>query len=717
FDYLPPSGASTKSLTAGMRVKISFGRRETVGMVMEITDQSDWPVNRLKHVRAVLDEAPLLPAEQLAFLRWAAAYYQHAIGEVVMAAIPVHLRKGKPEVCAVDSHWQLTDAGREVAVDSLTRAPRQAALLALLAKNPSPLSGDAIRTSVEQPAPILKRLQEKGWVEQVEAGAIPAAPVISTAAPTLNSEQQAALEATEQACGQFSPILLEGLTGSGKTEVYLRAAGQVLAKAGSVLVLVPEISLTPQLVSRFRARLGDRISVLHSAMTDRERCLSWQQAVSGEHRVVIGTRSAVFTPVPGLQMIIVDEEHDISFKQQDGFRYSARDLAVVLAQRSNCPVVLGSATPSLESLRNAFEGRYQHLQIKRRAGGASSPDVRLIDCSNIPLKAGLSAELLVQMKAVLDAGQQALVFLNRRGFAPVLTCFSCGWISECPRCDARQTLHAHSHTLWCHHCGSQRPEPRRCPDCGEADVHPLGQGTEQLEQVLQQQFPGFSLVRIDRDSTRRKGSLEQKLHDAKEGRASILLGTQMLAKGHDFPGVTLVAIVDVDAGLFGADFRAAERMAQLIVQVAGRAGRGELPGQVLIQSRHPDHPLLQTLVNQGYDAFARQALTERQEANLPPHAFQALLRAESTGEELAATFLSDVAALVAGSPDNGVECWGPVPAPMYRRAGKHREQLLLQANQRAQLQRLLGWLVPQAAELESAKKVRYSFDVDPQDLY
>jgi primosomal protein N' (replication factor Y) len=717
FDYRPPAAGPLPE--PGQRVRVPFGRGERCGVVSGIAEQSELPGSRLKPVAEVLDDAPLLRAEDLAFLTWSARYYHHPVGEVVCAALPVRLRRGEAAAGLGVPGWTLTEAGQRLTPPELTRAPRQAEIVAWLQQ----LGGQApqllLREALGDCAGVLRGLRDKGYVSAIELP--PAAGGVGKEQPpTLHAEQAHAVTAVRAALGSFAGFLLAGVTGSGKTEVYLRLAEQVLARGDSVLLLVPEIGLTPQLVKRFARRLGDRLAVLHSGLGERERELAWQRARLGLAPLVIGTRSAVFTPMPRLGLVLVDEEHDGSFKQQDGFRYNARDLAVVRAQRAGCPVLLGSATPSLESLKNVRDGRYQPLQLTERAGGAQPPRLDLLDVRGQPLDAGLSPVLKSAIGATLAAGQQALVFLNRRGFAPVLSCYGCGWLSDCPRCDARQTLHAGSGLLWCHHCGAQRRLPTACPDCGSTELHPLGAGTERLEQVLAAQFPDYPLVRIDRDATARKGSLDRLLEQVGKGEAMILVGTQMLAKGHHFPDVTLVGVLDVDGGLFGADFRAAERMAQLILQVAGRAGRGAKPGRVLIQTRYPEHPLLQTLVHQGYDAFADAALAERREAQWPPYSFQALLRAEATDIEAPQAFLSEVYALAApyAGSDAGhrVELWGPVPAPMTRRAGRYRAHLLLQAEQRTPLHTLIGWLLPQIRALKLARKVRWSLDVDPQDL-
>ncbi len=522
-------------------------------------------------------------------------------------------------------------------------------------------------------------------------------PVSALAGPALNADQREAVNAVMGALGGFRPFLLDGVTGSGKTEVYIRLIESVIATGGQALVVVPEIGLTPQLRERFTQRLQGPVAVLHSALNASERERNWHRAALGEATLVLGTRSAVFVPLPRLGLILVDEEHDPSLKQQEGFRYSARDLAVRRAQLAGCPVVLGSATPSLETLRNARLDRYGWLRLPRRAGLAQPPTLALLDIRDQPLQAGLSSVLRAHMEAEIAAGHQVLLFLNRRGYAPVLTCHVCGWVGGCPCCDARLTLHLNPRKLWCHHCGWSCSVPSLCPDCQGGDLRMLGRGTERLEDDLRPLFPNVSIARIDRDSTRRKGELARLFGAVQRGEVQLLLGTQMLAKGHDFPGVTLVGILDLDQSLYASDFRAPERIAQLIVQVAGRAGRAERPGRVVLQTRHPEHPLLQSLLRDGYAGFAATALHERREAELPPFAHLALLRAEAPGETEPLAFLREARLLAEGLIDTSagsgsaprIHLLGPVPAPMERRAGRYRAQFLVQCGERPLLQRFL----------------------------
>jgi len=715
FDYLPPADGAPEQLIPGVRVRVPFGRGERCGVLLELVTSAAGGGRRLKPAHAVLDAAPLFSAADLSLLRWAAGYYQHPIGEVLANALPVRLRKGEPPVPVLQRVWSVTAMAGGQHSTALRRAPKQAELLALLQESGGSLEQTQILQACGNCRQALKALQQKGWVHlderlPEETGKVPA-----SASCRLNTDQQRAIEAVDPA--SFGAYLLDGVTGSGKTEVYLALVERMLEAGRQTLVLVPEIGLTPQLIRRFERRLGRGLAVLHSGLAAGERERAWHLARLGHAAVVLGTRSALLTPLPRLGLIVVDEEHDLSFKQQDGFRYSARDLAVIRAQRTGCPVLLGSATPALETLQNARTGRYRYLRLPRRAGEAKPARMDLLDIRSVRMEAGLSPVLMQKLRETLDEGNQALLFINRRGYAPIVTCHACGWVAQCRRCDARMTLHADSRLLWCHHCGSQRRQDMNCPECGDADLRTLGQGTERVEEVLASCFPEAGIARIDRDTTRRKGSLDQLLNGIRKGKYSLLLGTQMLAKGHHFPDVTLVGILDVDQGLFGADFRAAERMAQLIIQVAGRAGRAEKPGRVLIQTRHPDHPMMQLLVRQGYAAFAAEMLAEREAAAFPPFSYQALLRAEAPQEKAPREFLEEARSLAETLAGGRVELWGPVPAPMERRAGRFRAHLLLQSNQRADLQRLLTPWVRQLATLKSARRVRWSIDVDPQEMF
>jgi primosomal protein N' (replication factor Y) len=534
--------------------------------------------------------------------------------------------------------------------------------------------------------------------------------------PQLTPEQDTAVSAIVAAHGRFTPFVLHGVTGSGKTEVYLRAIAEVVARCQQALVLVPEISLTPQLVARFAERFDAPLAVLHSSLSDQERLRAWRAARSGEAPVVIGTRSAIFAPLARPGLIVVDEEHDPSYKQQEGFRYSARDLALARAQRLSVPVVLGSATPALESLERVQAGRATLLELPARTGGASAPSIHLIDLRRHAATQGIATPVVLTIKRHLDAGGQVLLYLNRRGYAPTLFCPACGWAAPCPRCDARLTVHQREGRLHCHHCGGEQRIPELCPTCGEP-AKPVGQGTERIEETLATLFPDAPLERIDRDAVRRRGALEAALDRVTSGAVRLLVGTQMLTKGHHFPDVSLVVVLNADQGLFGTDFRASERLAQTIVQVAGRAGRAERPGEVLIQTEYPEHPLLAQLIAGGYDAFATAALEERRSALWPPFARIAVVRAEAARRELPLEFLEQARQIAASLAPPGLELLGPATAPMERRAGMYRAQLLLHAPTHSPLQRLLAALMPAIEDLPEARRVRWSLDVDPLELF
>lgn len=712
FDYLPPMSEPGFSPIPGVRLKIPFGRKLQIGVLLGVETASTVVPTRLRQALEFLDCEPLLGSSDLALVRWAARYYHHPIGEVCASAMPKLLRQGRPARRQLGIQLRLTPAGQTATPSA--RAAKQAALLSLLRQHEGILTANDLSSLGWDWRSPAKALAAKGWV-QIEA-ATSAIGLQVPASFQLNSAQQQAIEAVTADPNRFNAYLLEGVTGSGKTEVYLKIIEKILGLDRQALVLLPEIALTPQLHTRFQNRFTCPIGVYHSGLSDSERLSAWLGFQRGEIPILLGTRSAAFIPMARPGLIVVDEEHDPSFKQQEGFRFSARDVAVARARQLGIPIVLGSATPALESLYNAQQGRYHHLRLPQRAGGAQAPALKLVDIRGLNLQAGLAQPVLAAIKSALARREQALLFLNRRGFAPVLICHECGWVANCARCDTRLCLHRRDRRLRCHHCGHARSLPASCPSCGAQDLRPLGRGTERLETELATLFQGVRIARIDRDATRRKGSLDKLIEAVHAKEVDVLLGTQMLAKGHHFPNVTLAVIVDADAGLYSIDFRAPERMAQLIMQVAGRAGRSEKPGQVLIQTRHPDHPLLTALLEGGYPAFARQALAERCQAGLPPYSYQALLRAEAHQPRLPERFLDQAAVLAKAMADATVQVLGPIPAPMPRRAGRYRAQLLLQATRRAPLHCLLDRLIPALEELPVSRKVRWSLDVDPLSL-
>ena len=673
----------------GGRVLVPFGSQKRVGIVVDLPASSDVAKEKLKPIIDVLDAESLFNSTTWDWLAWSANYYRAALGDVLFQALPVKLRNGESAVKNDRTFWRITDLGKQ-ALESgeLKRAKKQIEALNLL------LTQDLEKGNNEISSAIWSALKGKDYVEEIIVPteqkswqqALGDNPVVNLDNRlTLNKQQALAFSQLLFQEG-FNVWLLEGVTGSGKTEIYLQYIEEVLKKGKQVLVLVPEIGLTPQTVRRFQARFNVEIDVLHSNLNDTQRLNVWERARTGQSAIVIGTRSALFTQFSDLGLIILDEEHDGSFKQQDGWRYHARDLGIVLAQKLNIPILLGSATPSLESVNNVQNGKYHHLVLSKRAGNATALCQFVIDLKHQRIQNGLSEPLLQRMQEHLEKGNQVLLFLNRRGFAPVLLCHECGWIDECHHCEKPYTYHQHQRVLRCHHCGAQKTVPMQCGHCGSTHLVTTGLGTEQLEETLKARFPQYNIARIDRDSTARKGKLEGYLEDIQQGKSQILIGTQMLAKGHHFPNVTLVALVNVDNALFSLDFRAEERLAQLYVQVAGRSGRAEKQGEVVLQTHYPDHPLLTTLLEKGYQAFAEETLKLRHNMGLPPFSFQALFKAQCRHSEEAENALSQLASFFYEQKIEGLQVLGPIPAPFSKKAGHYRWQLLLQHASRKQLQ-------------------------------
>src|SRR6478736_3056138 len=634
------------SVQVGDRVVVPLGARQQIGVVLETQAESALPAERMKPIAAVRDDAPRLSAEWLELMRFLSSYYQRPLGETIVSALPPRLRSVKP-------------------------LPRKALL--------------------------------------PPKEALPARFV-----PTheLRAEQRDAMQRIARSSGQFEAFLLHGVTGSGKTEVYLHLIAGVIERGGQALVLVPEISLTPQLEERFRHAFPEsRLAVMHSGLEDIARTTAWLQAARGDATIVLGTRLALLAPIPKLGLVVVDEEHDPSFKQQEGLRYSARDAAVYLARLAGCPVVLGTATPSLETWHNWRSGRYQRLEISERAApGARLPDIRVVDMRSESIDSGFTATLLSAIAKRRELGEQSLVFINRRGYAPVLACEACGWTAACTRCTARMVLHSADRCLRCHHCGAQSAVPGGCPTCGNVDLKPLGRGTQRIEETLQARFPGARVLRIDRDSARRRGELARTLEGVRRGEGDILVGTQLLAKGHDFPQLTFVAVLNADTALLSTDYRAAERLFAVLAQVAGRAGRRERPGEVLVQTRYPGHPLFAALARHDFASFAESQLEERRSAGFPPFVFEAALRAEATKLDTAMRFLRSAAAL-ADAPE-AVHVYDPVPNILTRRAGLERAQLVIQSRSRPALQAYLSAISARLFE-QAPREVRWHLDVDP----
>jgi primosomal protein N' (replication factor Y) len=716
FDYRPPAGFSGAGPDGaprlGVRVRVPFGRRQLIGILVGVASESSVAAAKLKTAVDILDQDPIVDPVTFDLLRWAAEYYHHPVGEVFAAALPISLRAGQPALQWTE-WWSLSETGRqELASPSSRRAPQQRALLAWLETR-----GRATAEEVAQgftPAQ-LRALAARGWVYPEGVAPDHAALELRPSDVDLNPAQAHGVAAILASLSTFAVHLLYGVTGSGKTEVYLRVIAAAIAGGGQALVLVPEIALTPQLVDRFRRRFSSGVVAVHSGLTTVERRDAWRAAHIGQAQIIIGTRSAVFTSLPKLALIVVDEEHDASYKQHEGFRYSARDLAVIRARGAGIPIVLGSATPSLETLENAATGRYLKHLLPQRPGAAQAPQIRLVDLRKHAADQGLSTPAMLAMAQHLKAGGQVIVFLNRRGYAPSLFCNACGWVAPCVHCDARMTLHRRAQQLRCHHCGAHSAVPAICASCGR-ELNPVGQGTERVEETLTRLFPESPLARLDRDTASARGALQTVLGRVHRGEARILVGTQMLTKGHHFPEVSLVVILDADQGLFASDFRATERLAQTITQVAGRAGRGFKAGEVLIQTEFPEHPLLNRLITKGYEGFAVAALEERREAGWPPYSRLAMLRAEAKDSAGLDAFLQ--AAAVAGRSLNtaAIKVLGPASALIARRADHFRAHLLIETAARSTLQRFLtGWL-PQVETLPGPAGLRWSIDVDPLEV-
>lgn len=654
FDYRVPENESLCASDLGLRVRVPFGNRAKIGILVELPETSDFPVTQLKTLESVLRDGPPLPPDWFRLCRFCAEYYQAPLGEVMLSTLPATLRRVDP---------------------------------------PKARTKQAVRKKLARTDP-----------------------------PELTLEQQSVLERIALAGEGFNAYLLHGVTGSGKTEIYLRLVERALAKGKQILLLVPEINLTPQLETRIAARFPDDTLVsLHSELSEAARSRSWRAAADGSARIVLGTRLAVFTPMPELGLIVVDEEHDSSFKQQDGMRYSARDVAVFRARDCAVPIVLGSATPSLESWANATDprtpGRYTLLTLRERAvENARLPAVQRIDTRLEKLQDGLSAALLMAIEKRLLRGEQSLVFLNRRGYAPVLTCTCCGWISHCTRCAANLVLHLADGRLRCHHCGYEARVPKTCPTCGNQDIQPFGRGTQRLEAVLAERFPQARILRVDRDSAKSRKQWEALAKQIHAGEADILVGTQMLAKGHDFPMLTLVGALGADAALFAADWRAPERLFAQLMQVAGRAGRAELAGEVLIQTQFPEHPLYAALVRHDYPGFAQDQLKEREQAGFPPYAYQAMLRAEAPLMADSLAFLSEARAWPQASAYKDIVLYDPVPMRMARLANLERAQLLIESPSRRALQYFLAEWRSTLAAIKSPSRLRWHLEVDPAEF-
>ena len=720
FDYL----SSGQVAQIGQRVLVPFGQRKQIGIVIGKADASDVAVEKLKTVLQVFTDELPLDAEILSLLKFSADYYQYPFGQALLSSLPVRLRQIAPAVSRKQYAYSLTALGQLVDLEQVStrQLVMRRVLLALQTHGKlTELDLDGISSSARK---VAKQLVAEGWLVSEQVPAIVKTLEVSIPRPPeLNDEQTLAVNRIIQEAHTFKAWLLHGITGSGKTEVYMRLMQYVLDnKDAQVLVLVPEINLTPQLEARFRSRLANFTLVsLHSSLSESERLHNWQLAQSGAAQIIIGTRLSIFTPLPKLKLIIIDEEHDSSYKQQDSMRYHARDVALVRAKRLNIPVVLGSATPSLESWHNTITNqlqanKYNLLSLNQRAVTAAKlPHIECIDTTKVNLQYGLTPQLITALKLRLARKEQSLLFINRRGYSPVLLCSACHWIAPCTRCSSRLVVHLGQRKLRCHHCGHEQKIPQQCPSCGNADLHPTGHGTQRLEQTLAQLLPTARIARVDRDSTSRKNALVEILDQVHKQEIDILVGTQMLAKGHDFPNLTLVGVIDTDSALHSPDFRANERLFAQLMQVAGRAGRADKAGQVIIQTQFPDHALFNALRVQDYVSYANAMLQEREQVQFPPYVFMALLRAEANDFSLVQQFLR-YAFEQARNLNHDVLVYDPVRPQMERLKGMERGHVLMQAGSRIALQRLLKNLVSLLRTQAIAAKVRWAVDVNPLEF-
>ncbi len=714
FDYSLPESLQA-SAQLGVRVEVQFGRQSLVGIIVDLLPETDVPADKIKAVSTLIDKRPLLPLHIVKMKMWLCQYYVCFPGDVFINLLPKRLKSGESAELLASNYYRLIGKGKNITKTAIKQRQAYDYLLSHSPCSELELKKQGISST------ILKRLIELNELAVFQQKALDEQPnvLVHHAQYSLNDEQLTVISEVDKKLTEFSPCLLEGVTGSGKTEVYLQLIEKVIKLGKQALILVPEIGLTPQTLARFESRFETDIVVLHSDLNDTQRHNAWLKAQRGIARIIIGTRSAVLVPMPDLGMIILDEEHDLSYKQQDGLRYHARDIAVKRAHLEKVPVILGSATPSLETLNNAQEGRYLHLRLLKRATAQAPPVPMIIDTKDQPLQSGLAIRVVELIEKKLKNNEQVLIFLNRRGFSPALLCHECGWLCQCKRCDNHYTYHKTMGHLQCHHCGDICAVPHQCQDCGSTQIVDWGVGTEKLEEWLNQRFPDASAIRIDRDSVRRKGELEKRLKEINEGKHQILVGTQMLAKGHHFPHLTLTIIVNVDSGLYSADYRAVERLAQLIVQVSGRAGRDKKPGHVVLQTHNPDHELMQTLTKKGYPAIQRYLMRERKAMMLPPFQFWALLRIEAHNVDLVQRFCQYVYEVFSPYLEHhysNVIGMPSMPAPQEKRAGRFRYLMVFESKLRAELNAAMQQLCILLEERSGLSQVRWSLDIDPQEI-
>mgnify|MGYP000096519683 FL=1 len=713
FDYLPAENTCIGDYSPGMRVLVKFGHRELVGIVISKQTNTATPADKLKSITHLFDEITALPLSILNLLQWCATYYCHPLGDCIHTALPTALRQKKRLAEIEVIKWNRTTKTYE----GRNNATKQKAILQTIGDQEKGIWQDSLKT-LGYTTTQLKALEKAGYLtsQTFDPLSATAEQYATPSTITLNDAQQQIVQDASKHLGHFHASLLQGVTGSGKTEIYIDIVRAVLVKGQQALILIPEINLTPQTLKRFQTQLATPIGYIHSGMSSREKLTTWSLARQGSAKVIIGTRSSIFTPFKKLGIIIVDEEHDASYKQIDGFKYSARDLAVKRAQLEDCKVILGSATPSLESVYNAQQHKYEWLILNKRAGEGQIPDISLIDIRSRPLQNGCSQPLIDQIKLEIENNNQVIIFQNRRGFSPTLLCDACGWIAHCKHCDARLTIHSSPPHLLCHHCNFRQPITQTCESCNSTYLNPLGTGTERIEYGLAQHFPNTKLIRFDRDTIKKQSHMEQLIEEVNLGEACLLVGTQMLAKGHDFHNVTLVAVVDADASFFSADFRAVERSAQLLLQVAGRSGRGKKKGRVLIQTKLPEHPLFESVLKSDYKTLSENELEDRVACELPPFSKMLSIRADSKNQIDTLQALHSInSELFKSIPNNSnIEISGPVEANMARKSGIYRSYLHIFTTNLALRASILKQL-PKLLSTKHKGNTKLTIDVDPID--
>ena len=717
FDYRIPDQLA--DINIGYRVLVPFGQRNIIGIVVGLTCTSDIASSRLKSIQTRLDNEAIFSRECFELIKWAARYYHYPLGAALFSALPPALRKTNGAEQNSEYAWQVIDTK----LDELKRAPKQASILKWLLEQSDPVIASELNKQFPNSHAAINALENRGCIKKILQTACAKTNFSQYRSANsqikLNDEQNSACKQIATSLKQFNTFLLEGVTGSGKTEVYFNIIDKILTQDtdAQILVLVPEIGLTPQLHKRLSHHFAIDIALLHSNTSEKQRKQTWLDVSAGKVRIILGTRLAVFTPIPYLSLIIVDEEHDASLKQQESFLYHARDVAIYRAKQLDIPIVLGSATPSFESLHNAQVNKFDHLHLHQRAHETSLPKIHLADMRTENSSSILSNPLRQAMHRHLQDGHQVILFLNRRGYSPALLCHDCGWVANCERCDANMTYHSQNDRLICHHCDNSRGMYASCPQCGSNNLIMLGHGTQRIEEILKNEFNQYPAIRLDRDITRRKGALETILSEIQTKTYQVIIGTQILSKGHDFPDVSLVGILDIDYGIHSSDFRALERSAQLLIQVAGRSGRRQVQGEVYVQTHTPDHPLLQTLINHGYAKFAQQALQTRYEWKLPPFSHHIAIRARSQKQEDLFTFLNMIKALAMKQLAEVITVQGPITAAMEKKAGQFRAYVLLTTQQRGKFIQQIDELIAHIETRKETRAVRWSIDVDPIDNF